>query len=77
MPNQGYLTEKDWEEIEQRLQEVFMTKEEFTQYRSDLMNKLDEILKEIITSREEQTIIGGQTSDHEDRIATLEKTISA
>lgn len=54
-----------------------MTKEEFTQYRSDLMNKLDQILKEIVTSREEQTIIGAQTSNHEERITTLEKTMSA
>lgn len=45
MPDQGYLTEKDFDEIEQRLREIFPTKGEFTQYRSDLMNKLDQILK--------------------------------
>lgn len=41
-----FLTEKDIEALEKRLKEVFTTKEEFQQYRSDLFDKLDIILKE-------------------------------
>ncbi len=41
-------------------------------YRSDLVNKLDKILKEILASREEQTVLSGQVSDLGDRVEGLE-----
>ena len=67
------LTQKDFDEME----EIFVTKTEFSDYRSELMNKLDEILKEILASRQEQTVLAHQVSGHEDRIATLEKTVTS
>lgn len=39
------LTMKDLDEIEQRLRETFLTKEDFTQYKSELFNRLDQIVK--------------------------------
>lgn len=72
MSPRTFLTEKDIEALEQRFKEIFTTKEEFQKYRSDLFDKLDVILKEVLASREEQTLIGHRISDHEDRIEVLE-----
>lgn len=67
------LSENDIAYLEERFREVFATKEDFEKYRSDLMEKLDQILKEILVSREEQTILAHHSSDHSDRIESLEK----
>jgi len=67
------ITQKDLDGIENRLKDVFVTKEEFTVHKSELLNKLDEILKEILASRQEQTVLVHQVSGHEDRITTLEE----
>ena len=72
MSPKTFLTEKDIEVLEQRFKEIFTTKEEFQKYRSDLFDKLDVILKEVLASREEQTLIAHRISDHEDRIEVLE-----
>jgi len=66
------ITVKDVDSIENRFREIFITKEEFAAYRSELMDKLDGILKEILTSREEQTVLAHRVSNHEDRIVKLE-----
>ena len=66
------ITQKDADLLEDRFKDVFATKDEFQQVKSDLINKLDQILKEILASREEQTILAHRTSDHEDRITKLE-----
>ena len=39
------------------LKETFSTREEIQQLKSDLLDKLDSILKEIVASREEETIL--------------------
>jgi len=39
------ITMKDLDEIENRLKETFVTKDDFTEYKSELFNKLDEIVK--------------------------------
>jgi hypothetical protein len=77
MAAKKFLTEKDVDYLEKRFREVFVTKDEFTAYRSDLLNRLDEILGEIKASREEQTVMSHQVSDHEVRISSLEGTPSA
>ena len=66
------ITVKDVDSIENRFREIFITKEEFAAYRSELMDKLDGILKEILTSREEQTVLAHRVSNHEDRISKTE-----
>lgn len=56
-------------DVEERLNEklrLLPSKDEFFQ-------KMDEVMGELETIREEQTIIGQQTTDHEERITTLEK----
>ena len=69
------LTQKDVELLEKTL----VTKDDLdiklTSLRSDLLNKLDSILKEILASREEQTILGHKYSEHEDRIDVLENKV--
>lgn len=63
------LTQKDLEEIETIVEEKIRnlpTKEEF-------FAKMDEVMKELETIRDEQTIISHQVSDHEDRLERLEE----
>lgn len=66
------LTQKDIDELEKSFVTKFFLKQELQKLRSDLINKLDQILKEILTSREEQTVMAHQISNHEDRITVLE-----
>jgi 3-dehydroquinate dehydratase len=67
------LTQKDIELLE----DSFATKEylnqKLTELKSDLLNKLDSILKEILASRDEQTILAHRVSNHEDRLEKLEE----
>lgn len=62
------LTQTDFDELEK----IFATKEDLTALHSDLLDKLDEILKEMLASREEMTIVAHRVSGHEDRITKLE-----
>lgn len=71
------MTEKDLDEIEERLSGVFATKKDIVEYKSSLMDKLDKVLKEILKSREGQTVLAHQVSNHEDRITSLEKSVVA
>lgn len=86
MVKKRILTEDDVDYLVERLNLSFLTKEEFEEFkenldsqltnqRSDLMDKLDSILKEILASREEQTLLAGSSSDHEDRIKRVEKKL--
>lgn len=69
------LTISDIDEIEERFKGVFATKEDLVSYKSDLMEKLDDILKEILASREEETVLSHRVSVHEDRIENIEKKL--
>jgi len=51
----------------------FATKDDLMELKSDLFNKIDPFLKEIMASREEQTVLAHQVSEHEDRLEKLEK----
>ena len=51
----------------------FATKNDLTKVRSDLMNALDKILKELVASRETQEMMGHRVFEHEERITVLEK----
>ena len=55
------------------LKEVFATKEDLQQFKSDFFDKIDPVLKEIMDNREERTILAHRQSDHTDRIEVLEK----
>jgi len=71
------ITENDLDLIENRLEDKFATKEELQQMKSDLFDKLDSILKEILATRQEKTVMAGQISNHEDRITVLETAKAA
>lgn len=73
MKNHKMLTEADIDYLEQRLEEKFLTKDDFIKFKDDIFTKLDRILKEIVTSREEQTVIAHRVSNHEDKIEALEE----
>ena len=70
------ITIKDLDEVEERFKEVFATKEDLISYKSDLIDKLDGILKEIVASREEETLLSHRVSDHEDRIEKVENNLN-
>lgn len=61
------LTQSDLDEIEGRLKETFITKEEFTGYKSELFNKLDKIVKNTSDTHQEIELI-------ENRVSKLEAT---
>lgn len=66
------LTQRDIDELEKTFATKFFLKEELQKLRSDLLDKLDSILKEILAMREEMTIVVHKVSNHEDRITLLE-----
>ncbi|MBI4153467.1 hypothetical protein HY503_00495 [Candidatus Woesebacteria bacterium] len=66
------LTQRDIDELEKTFATKFFLKEELQKLRSDLLDKLDSILKEILAMREEMTIVVHKVSNHEDRITVLE-----
>ena len=39
------ITQKDLDEIENKLKKSFITKDDFTKYKDELFNKLDSIVK--------------------------------
>lgn len=46
------------------------------QFRSDIFNKIDLVIGELKTIREEQAVVSYRLSDHEDRITKLESSLS-
>lgn len=51
------ITVKDLDEIENRLKDTFVTKEDFTDYKSDLFDKLDEIVKNTSDTNQEVELV--------------------
>lgn len=66
------LTINDIRELENRFKDLFLTKDEFQRFRSDLFDKLDYFIGEISDSREERIVAAGQISDLSDRVEKLE-----
>ena len=69
------LTQQDLNKLVKKLAIKFLLKDELHQMKADLFNKLDLILKEILISRKERTIINRRISEHEDRITHLEAAL--
>jgi hypothetical protein len=67
------LTEHDVDYLETRFKEVFVTKDVMTKTKSDLMDTLDKILKEVIATRDEITVLAHHSTGHTDRLEKLEK----
>lgn len=73
--------ESAMEEQEQRFEaKIEEVKDDFynkiTEVKDDFYNKIDPILKEVVASQEERTILSHQVSGHEDRIEKIEKKLS-
>jgi len=51
------ITQKDLDEIENRLKEFFITKDDFTEYKDELFNKLDSIIKNTSDTNQEVELI--------------------
>ena len=66
------LTQKDFDEIEKLLDKKLDEKIKFLPTKDEFFSKMDEVMGELKTIREQQEIITGKTSDHDDRIEKLE-----
>jgi predicted nuclease with TOPRIM domain len=67
------LTQKDLEEIEKVIEEKLEEKLRLLPTKDEFFSKMDELMGELSTIRDEQTIIGHQVSDHEERLSALEE----
>lgn len=65
------ITQKDLDEIENRLTETFITKEDFTEYKSDLFDKLDEIVKNTADTNQEVELIENRVGKLESKFEPL------
>jgi|TARA_B100001971_G_C18173631_1_gene528648 BMFP domain-containing protein YqiC len=43
-----------------------------TEFKDETLNHVDAVMKEVVTTREEQAAIGHRVDNHEERITTLE-----
>jgi hypothetical protein len=73
MTKQKFLTETDIDYLEKRLKEIFPTKGEFKELKSDIFDKLDAILKEIQAGQEERMIQSHQMTRLDDQVSSLQK----
>lgn len=62
------LTQKDLDVIEERLSDTFVTKDDFTEYKSDLFNKLDEIVKNTSYTNTEVELVEKRVSEIESNL---------
>jgi len=84
------LTNKDLDKIDEKINKRFDEKfaavrddiidavdNALAKQRSDFLEDIDPILKEVQASREERDIVSHRISDHEDRIEKLEKAVAS
>jgi|GEM_PF-5501485 len=62
------ITQKDLDEIENRLKESFITKEDFSEYKDELFNKLDSIVKNTSDTNQEVELIENRVSNLETKL---------
>jgi len=62
------ITQKDLDEIENRLKEDFITKDDFTEYKSELFDKLDQIVKNTSDTNTEVELVVNRVSKIEDKL---------
>lgn len=66
------LGQKDLDEIEKIVERTVQEKTKNLPTRDEFSSRMDEVMSELETIREEQALIGHQVSSHEDRLSTLE-----
>ena len=62
------ITQKGLDEIENRLKETFTTKDDFTEYKDELFNKLDSIVKNTSDTNQEVELIENRVSNLETKL---------
>jgi len=67
------LTQKDLEEIKKVIEEKLEEKIRLLPTKEEFFSKMDELMGELSAIRDEQTIIGHQVSDQEERLSALEE----
>jgi len=71
------LTQKDFEQIEKILEEKLNEKLKSLPTKEEFFSKMDEVIGELKTTREEQTSLSRQVSNHEDRLKVFERISSS
>lgn len=67
------LTQKDFDQIEKVLDEKLDEKLKILPTKEEFFSKMDEVMGELETAREEQTTLSHQVADHENRLGILEE----
>jgi predicted nuclease with TOPRIM domain len=67
------LTQKDFDQIDQLLEEKFDERLKILPTKDEFFSKMDEAMGELKIIREEQEIISHTVSNHENRLQNLEK----
>jgi hypothetical protein len=62
------ITNKDVD----KLKEVFATKDELKQYKTEVMNGLDKVMDELVKARGDRTFAVGKDREQDRRIDSLE-----
>ena len=62
------ITQRDLDEIEKRLSDTFVTKEDFTGYKSELFVKLDAIVKNTSDTNQEVELIENRVINIETKL---------
>ena len=70
------LTQKDLDDIEQIVDERIEEKVKNLPTKDEFYNKMDEVIGELKTIREESLVLSHQVSNHEDRITRIEDKLS-
>lgn len=67
------LTQRDLDEIEKIIEEKLDNKIKFIPSKKEFFSAMDKIMGELQEIRDELTITGNQTTDHETRVSALEE----
>jgi len=62
--------------LDKKLDEKFDEKFKFLPSKDEFYTKMDEVMGELSTHREERTILGHQVSENRQKIEKLEETVS-
>jgi len=65
----GYLVDDKVDDLKDDIGKKFKTQ------KSDIFNKIDEVMSELKAMREDQVVITGKVTDHEERLDILEKKV--
>lgn len=67
------LTQKDFDQIEELTRGIVKEEIKNLPTKEEFFSKMDEVMGELETVREEQTVLSGQVSNHENRLKSFEK----